>query len=81
MADKTITIDLEAYELLAAEKRAGESFSEVIKRRLRPARTARALLTRLDDLALDEDTLDRLDELIEARTEQTTASPALDLGD
>ncbi len=81
MAVKTITIDLEAYELLAAEKRDGESFSKVIKRRLRPARTARALLTRLDDLALDEDTLDRLDELIEARAEHPAASPALDLGD
>jgi predicted CopG family antitoxin len=76
MAVKTITIDMEAYRLLAADKREGESFSKVIKRRFRPARTARALLENLDELALDEDTLDRIDELIRARSEHMAVSPA-----
>ena len=67
MAVKTITIDLEAYRLLAADKREGESFSRVIKRRFQPVRTARALVSRLDKVALAEETLDQIDALIEAR--------------
>lgn len=81
MAVKTITIDLEAYSLLAADKREGESFSKVIKRRLQPVRTARALLADLDKLSLSEDTLDHVEDLIRARGESMTDSPIIDLGE
>ncbi|MFC1706429.1 antitoxin VapB family protein [Planctomycetota bacterium] len=79
MAVKTITIDMEAYSLLAADKREGESFSKVIKRRLRPLCTAAALLAKLDQLRLSEDTLDRLDHLVEARRDSVAESPIIDL--
>lgn len=36
MAAKTIALDAEAYELLARSKRPGETFSEVVRRTLRP---------------------------------------------
>ena len=32
MATKTVTLELDAYEKLRAAKRAGESFSEVVRR-------------------------------------------------
>ncbi len=51
VAVKTITIDMEAYELLAAARRSNESFSTVIKNVLVPAsHTAGALLQYLDTL-------------------------------
>ena len=57
MAVKTITIDLEAYDLLARHKTGGESFSQVIKRHFGPQPTAgrfRSLMrgVRLGDEAL-----------------------------
>ena len=81
MAVKTITIDMEAYNLLAAEKREGESFSKVIKRRLKPEKTARALLEHLHECMLAEDTLDRVDELIESRGDDVAEPPVFDFGE
>ncbi len=68
MAVKTITIDLESYELLAARKRPGESFSRVIKRTLRDERyTASHLLEHLDEVLLAEDTVAALEALVDER--------------
>lgn len=36
MATKTITLEMDAYERLRSAKRAGESFSEVVRRALFP---------------------------------------------
>lgn len=44
MAAKTVALDAEAYALLARAKRPGETFSEVVRRTLRPP-------SRISDLA------------------------------
>lgn len=77
MAVKTITIDVEAYNLLAAEKGKSESFSKVIKRRLRPGRTAADLLKNLSRLTLDEDALDRVEDTVARRRASRINSPIL----
>ena len=79
MAVKTITIDMDAYALLAGEKEPDESFSRVIKRRLRPVRTARGLLEALPRCVLSEETLDLTENLVRSRQEAVTESPILDL--
>ena len=78
MAVKTITIDMEAYELLSAEKKGKESFSQVIKRRLRKPSTASFLLKQIHRISIAEDTLDRIEEVIERRSDSIASSPRLD---
>lgn len=77
MPVKTITIDMEAYDLLAAEKRGGESFSRTIKRKFRLASTAKVLLERLDQVCLSESTLKNLDKIRRARAKSPAKSPVL----
>jgi predicted CopG family antitoxin len=77
MPVKTITIDMEAYDLLAAEKRDGESFSRTIKRKFRLASTAKVLLERLDEVCLSESTLKNLDKIKRARAKSLAKSPVL----
>jgi predicted CopG family antitoxin len=67
MAVKTITIDLEAYEVLSRHKRAGQSFSQVIKERLGPVRTARDLAAALTRVSVSDATLSALDRVVRAR--------------
>ena len=79
MAVKTITIDLESYELLAACKRPGESFSRVIKRTLRDERyTASHLLEHLDDVLLAEDTVEAVEALVDERERDVPGPVAVD---
>jgi len=77
MPVKTITIDMEAYDLLAAEKRGGESFSRTIKRKFHSASTAKVLLERLDEVCLSEGTLKNLDRIKRARAKSPAKSPVL----
>ena len=76
MAVKTITIDMEAYERLAREKRPGESFSQVIRRVLGARKlTARNLLESLDRFALSEETLNRVEGVVRSREEDFARPP------
>ena len=52
MATKTITIDIEPYERLAQVRRENESFSQIIKRVVRPPLDVDAFLARLEALSM-----------------------------
>jgi len=78
MAVKTITIDMEAYEILLKAKKGKESFSQVIKKTLSPRRrTARNLLADLDALVLSDDALDAVETVIRDRDKSLTDSPII----
>ncbi len=68
MATKTITIDLEAYEALRRRKGEGDSFSDVIKAHFGKGATGAELEHLLRDVALSEETLEVMDQLIEGRS-------------
>jgi predicted CopG family antitoxin len=67
MAVKTITIDLEAYEILSRCKRKGESFSQAIKHRLGRRVTGEDLRTAVARTRLSERTLDAIETQVTAR--------------
>lgn len=80
MAVKTITIDMEAYQLLASARRSNESFSTVIKNVLVPAsHTAAALLQYVDGCEasqLSEGYLATVDQVIADRENDLIAAEA-----
>lgn len=78
MAVKTITIDMEAYRLLEKDKREGESFSKVIKRRMAADKTAANLLRHLDDIDFSEDAIDAMEEVVRSRKASITQPPCFD---
>jgi len=79
MAVKTITIDMEAYEILVRARRGNESFSKVIKHTLAGAgNTAAALLHHLDGYTLADETLDAMDRVVAHRDEDLIAAETPD---
>jgi predicted CopG family antitoxin len=75
MAVKTMTIDGEAYRVLARSQRPGQSFSHVIKERLGSTRTGRDLARALEGAQVSERTLDALDAIVRARRRHQPPAP------
>jgi predicted CopG family antitoxin len=67
MAVKTITIDMEAYRVLARAKREGQSFSQVIKAHFGRQPTAARFRELVRAARLSEDALDAMDAQVRAR--------------
>jgi predicted CopG family antitoxin len=77
MAVKTITIDMEAYDILSRFKEDGMSFSKVIKEQLGRKRTGRDLLRILENLDISEVTVDSIDAQVKARRRSRARAPKL----
>ena len=69
MAVKTITIDLEAYQILARRKRPGQSFSQVIKEGSGASRKGRELRVILGRLRMSPEALDSIERQVRRRGE------------
>ena len=67
MATKTITIDLEAYERLRSVRHDNESFSQAIKRVVKPPFDFKAWLRNLDKLSISEQAADAIEAQIASR--------------
>jgi len=70
MPVKTITIDIEAYEILSRHKSPGQSFSQVIKQRLGRRMTGKDLRAAVSRTRLSADILDAIDAQVRARRTQ-----------
>ncbi len=77
MAVKTITIDLEAYEILARRKRPGQSFSEVVKAELGRVRTGRDLARALSGFRLSNEALAAVERQVRGRARSRAGAPKL----
>ena len=67
MAVKTITIDLEAYELLSRRKEEGQSFSDVIKTHFGPQPTAGRFRALLRNVRLTDEAIQALEKQVRNR--------------
>lgn len=77
MAVKTITIDMEAYELLSRSKREGQSFSQVIKEHFSGAKRGRDLKAALRSVAISDKTLDAIEAQVKRREADVAEAPNL----
>jgi predicted CopG family antitoxin len=77
MAVKTITIDLEAYDALARQKRPGQSFSQVIKAQFGPRKTVAAFRRTLRPTVVSEHTLNAVAQVVRSRRKSAARVPTL----
>jgi predicted CopG family antitoxin len=77
MAVKTITIDLEAYDALARQKKPGQSFSQVIKAHFGPRKSVAAFRRALRAADVSDHSLRAVDEVIRSRTRSAARVPTL----
>lgn len=67
MDTKTIKLDLEAYQLLRQHQKGRQSFSDVVKEHLGSGPTVAGFREALENVALEEKTLDDVELEIERR--------------
>jgi predicted CopG family antitoxin len=77
MAVKTITIDMEAYNLLSRNKGEGQSFSQVIKGHFSGAKRGKDLRAALNEVSLSEATLDTIEAQVKSRGSHLAKAPDL----
>ncbi|MBN2535066.1 MAG: antitoxin VapB family protein, partial [Spirochaetales bacterium] len=78
-AVKTITIDMEAYNILKTYKKENESFSQVIKRILKKKKSASYLYNNISKINVSDETLEIVDSLIQDRNNSYPDSPVINL--
>jgi predicted CopG family antitoxin len=77
MAVKTITIDMEAYEALARQKRPGQSFSQVIKEQFGPRKSVAAFRRTLRTATITEHTIGAIEGVARSRRKSRARIPTL----
>ena len=67
MATKTITVDLEAYQRLKSVQRSNESFSQTIKRAIRPPMDVDAFSKRMGAPSLSREATEAIEQQVASR--------------
>lgn len=77
MSVKTITLDMEAYELLRRRKRGRQSFSQVVKEHFGAGHTIDEFRGALLEWEVSDELLDHVDEQIDRRQDELAQAPEL----